>query len=166
MLDRPYGLEFFLLPFLGWADWLCLRRMTIPSPSYRDPHMAKIRESRPSEARPATKTPAGSFWMAQAACWATGWGLLYARTSRIGTREAIHMWPSMLSLACTPTWTTPLAAGEMGREGAIPRPRQPDSNPRVQHPQQANEQCSPGLLKQAAKCRHSPLGHSACCQTP
>lgn len=29
-------------------------------PCYRDPHMAKFRESRPSEARPATKAPAGS----------------------------------------------------------------------------------------------------------
>lgn len=42
-------------------------------PSYRDPHMAKFRESRPSEARPATKTPAGSCLDDRAACKATGW---------------------------------------------------------------------------------------------
>lgn len=63
---------------MSWADWQTgLTGWAAPhddiEPSYRGPHMAKFRESRPSEARPATKTPAGSSLDDIAACRTTGW---------------------------------------------------------------------------------------------
>lgn len=134
------ALWFRVFPWAGLTGWAAPHDDIVPS--YRDPHMAKFRESRPSEARPATKTPAGSCLDDRAACKATGWAgweqqlrvlresTPGARMSRIGTRRPIHMWPRHACASCVPAQTTPLAAGEMGREGAIPRQRQLDSRSR------------------------------------
>lgn len=65
------ALWFRVFPWAGLTGWAAPHDDI--EPSYRDPHMAKFRESRPSEARPATKTPAGSSSDDRAASRAAGW---------------------------------------------------------------------------------------------
>ena len=75
--------------------------------------------------------------------------------SRIRARGPMNVWPKARTHACV---CLPLAAGEMGREGAIPRRRQLDSRSRGPALPAGQSAAKPRVVETSCRVSPSPFG--------